>query len=109
MSVTVSRTTRSLMRCITRDTISSISSSVMIGAGGRAAASAFAADRVANGFAVGVGAVDAAGGGGATGATGARGAIGVPSAAGTTTGATGGISATGAAGAIGAAVSFTGT
>ncbi len=79
------------MRCNTRDTISSITSSVITGAAGRAAASAFAADRFANGFAVGfvatglsaeavceVGAkVDATGATGAMGAMGATGAIGL--------------------------------
>ena len=38
------------MRCNTRDTISSMTSSVITGATGRAAASAFAADKFANGF-----------------------------------------------------------
>ena len=112
MSVTVSRTTRSLMRCITRDTISSIRSSVMIGAGGRAAASAFNADRFANGLAVVFGAVDANGaatgamGAGETGATGATGAIWCNNVAGAVAcgrpaGATGSEAATGATEATG--------
>ena len=50
------------MRWMTRETISSITSSVMTGAGaGRAAASAFAADKFANGFLAGVDATGALG------------------------------------------------
>src|SRR5262245_13428152 len=79
ISETVSRTTLSVIRANTREMISSMNSSVMTGATGRAAASAFAAERLANGLVVVVlGALGAAGTTGAsndTGATGATGAL----------------------------------